>query len=131
VAVRDGSWDLEALGRNVGRLETTGAHPNDALAMALVGHITLAPAQRGPFADLQHIPRDGAVVYAVDGLEYHYTVRSVRRLEPDDVESLYVHDGRALLLLTCTDWDPERRIYASRLLVTAELVQITEGNGPQ
>lgn len=128
VTIDQGQWDMEPLGSDVGRLDTTGAFPSDTYAMVLVGHITLTASRRGPFAELQRIPRDGVIAYVVDGVEYVYRVRSVRRLEPGDVKSLYVRDGRVLLLLTCTDFDPERRVYANRLLVEAALSPI---NGPQ
>jgi LPXTG-site transpeptidase (sortase) family protein len=128
VTIDEGQWNMEPLGNDVGRLDTTGARPGDAFAMVLVGHITLTASRRGPFAELQHIPRDGVVSYVADGVEYVYRVRSVRRLEPDDVKSLYLRDGRVLLLLTCTDFDPERRVYANRLLVEATLSPIS---GPQ
>ncbi len=126
VPIHDGQWDLSNLGLRVGQLTTTGARPGDEWAMVFVGHMTLTTLARGPFADLQHIPDAAEVIYSVDGQVYVYQVREKWRVPPDEVQQLYVRDARAVLLVTCTDWDPDQHMYANRLLVRAELVSAPE-----
>jgi LPXTG-site transpeptidase (sortase) family protein len=123
VPIREGLWDLDRLGAQVGWLTATGAYPEDKWAMVLVGHITLTTLERGAFADLEEIKKGAIVTYHVNEMEYVYEVREKRRVAPEDVEALYVPDGKVLLLMTCTDFDHLDRTYANRLLVRAELIE--------
>ncbi len=123
VLIRNGRWDLRDLGLGVGWLETTGAFPGDDLAMVLVAHLTTTAADHGPFANLQKIKSGADILYRADGTEYWYTVSEKGRVQPDRVSKLYVPDGRSLLLVTCTDWDFDRLLYANRLMVRAVLVE--------
>lgn len=123
VLIRNGHWDLRDLGLGVGWLETTGAFPGDDLAMVLVAHLTVTAADHGPFAYLQKIKAGADVLYQVGGIEYWYAVSEKGRVQPDHVNKLYVPDGRSLLLVTCTDWDVDRFLYANRLMVRAVLVE--------
>lgn len=122
IPLREGEWDLTALEDGVGWLSSTGQYPGDALAMVLVGHITVAGNQRGAFAQLEAIKPGDEVRYRSGGMEYVYAVRQRSRIEPEAVKQLYVADGRTLLLLTCTDFDALARTYQNRLLVRAELI---------
>jgi LPXTG-site transpeptidase (sortase) family protein len=130
ILLRDGEWDITPLGLGIGWLESTGARPLSDLAMVLIGHLTLSAAQRGPFADLQHIARGAEIIYVLDGEAFVYAVREKGRLTTDDVGRIYLPDGRSLLLITCTDWDFEAHEYAKRLLVRAELVERRWLSGP-
>ena len=133
IYLRAGVWDVDPLTEGVGWLESTGARPGADYAMTLIGHITLANARRGPFADLQHIPLGAEVVYLTATEAYVYAVRAKGRLTTEDVGQLYLPDGQSLLLLTCTDWDPATRTYAKRLLVRAELIEarpLASGDAP-
>jgi len=123
VPIRDGLWDLDHLGADVGWLTTTGAYPEADWAMVLVGHITLASLERGAFADLEKIKRGAIISYQANGMEYVYEVREKGRVAPDDVKALYVPDGKVLLLMTCTDYSHLDRLYANRLLIRAELIE--------
>lgn len=123
VPIRDGLWDLDHLGTEVGWLTTTGAYPEDDWAMVLVGHITLTSLERGAFADLEKIKRGAIITYQANGMEYVYEVREKRRVAPADVKALYVADGNVMLLMTCTDYNNLDRTYANRLLIRAELIE--------
>lgn len=123
VPIRDGLWDLDRLGAQVGWLTSTGAYPEDKWAMVLVGHITLTTLERGAFADLEKIKYGAVIIYRVNGIEYVYEVREKGRVAPADVEALYVPDGKVLLLMTCTDFNNLDRTYANRLLIRAELIE--------
>jgi len=91
--------------------------------MVFIGHMTLSAVERGPFAYLQDIEKGATVIYSSAGGDYVYQVEQVSRVQPDDVRQLYLPDPNGLLLVTCTDWDSDQRIYASRLLVRAALAQ--------
>lgn len=122
VPIVDGHWDLTTLGDGVGWLPTTGEHPEDDLAMVLVGHISVTAVERGAFAQLQRLKVGETVTYRAAGVDYVYAIAERTRVAPDDVQKLYVPGGNTLLLLTCTDWDFTRRTYENRLLVRATLV---------
>jgi LPXTG-site transpeptidase (sortase) family protein len=121
IPIHDGEWDLTTLGTGVGWLTTTGARPGDAWAMAFIGHITVSAKEHGAFAYLQKIQKDAEVIYQLAGNNYIYYVESISRAGPNDVNRLYLADGKSLLLITCTDWDETQRVYASRLVVQARL----------
>jgi LPXTG-site transpeptidase (sortase) family protein len=123
VPIRDGLWDLEHLGSELGWLSATGSHPEDKWAMVLAGHITLITGERGAFADLEQIDTGARLAYIWNGFEYLYEVRRKSRVAPDDVQAIFVPDGKVLLLMTCTDFDFLGHAYANRLLVRAELIE--------
>jgi LPXTG-site transpeptidase (sortase) family protein len=123
VPLRDGKWDVDWLGTEVGRLETTGAHPGDDLAMVFTGHVTLSALDRGPFADLWRLKPLDEIVYRGGGVDYGYVVSEVATIAPEEVGRLFVPDGASLLLVTCTDWDYLHEVYRQRLLVRAVLVR--------
>jgi LPXTG-site transpeptidase (sortase) family protein len=129
ISIHDGEWDLSNLGLGVGQLATTGAYPGDEWAMVFIGHMTLSAVQHGPFAYLQNVSKDAEVIYSVGDQEYVYRVRALSRVPPDAVRELYLRDPHSLLLVTCTDWDGNQRVYANRLLVRAELVSAPEAAG--
>lgn len=122
VPITDNVWNLESLGQQVGRLDTTGAHPGDVLAMTLVGHVTLSVSEKGPFHRLRQLVVGDEVVYRASGRDYVYQVVSKRSASPKDVDQLYVPDGNRLLLVTCSTWDFVSLEYARRLIVEAELI---------
>jgi LPXTG-site transpeptidase (sortase) family protein len=122
VGILSGTWDLEHLGGEVGRLYTTGSHPGDDLAMVLVGHVTTAPGRYGPFAGIGQLAIDSQVVYRWAGQDYVYAVRSMELTGANDVQRLYVPDGGQLLLVTCDNWNFLSGQYQRRLIVTAEWI---------
>ncbi len=120
VPALNSQWDLTGLGHNVGWLETTGQKPGDALAMALVGHVTVTAAEMGPFADLWKLRLDDEVIYRTEDTDYVYKVKYKIDANPGETWRLYVKDGRQLLLVTCTGWDYAAWNYSQRLIVGAE-----------
>lgn len=125
VAIRDGQWeDLESLGTHMGWLESTGRFPNDQLAMAFIGHVTLPyPGGAGPLLFLADIQYGDEIIYRTVDTVYTYQVDARKIVEPNAVESLFVEDGRRLLLITCTGYNPLQRSYDLRFLVEAKLVR--------
>jgi LPXTG-site transpeptidase (sortase) family protein len=123
VPIVSGTWDLTQLDTQVGLLTTTGRWPGDDWAMALVGHVTVSAAQRGPFADLWKARLNDEVIYRWQGVDYVYAVSEKTNAQPDEVDRLYIPDGDGLVLVTCTDWDYLHFTYAQRLIVRATLVR--------
>lgn len=122
VVVQDGVWDVADLGGDVGLLATTGQHPGDDLAMVLAGHMTFADGRllfTGAFAELQFATYGMEIMVEMGGETAVYQVSEIRRIAPDDVNALYLADGDSILLITCTDWDDNTGLYASRLLIRA------------
>ena len=121
IPIHDGEWDLTTLGTDIGWLTTTGARPGEAWAMVFIGHITVSAKEHGAFAYLQKIQKDAEVIYAAAGIRYVYQVENISRAGANEVNRLYLADGKSLLLITCTDWDETQRVYANRLVVQARL----------
>lgn len=120
--LENGRWDVSSLGEKVGRLGSTGAFPGDTLAPVFAGHMTFptsATLETGAFANLQYATYGTELIYELDGEETVYTVTEINRVTPGEVERLYLADGNSILLVTCTDWDGDGRIYTNRLLVRA------------
>ncbi len=124
--LENGRWDVSSLGEKVGRLDSTGAFPGDTLAPVLAGHMTFptsATLETGAFANLQYATYGTELIYEVNGAEYVYTVVEISRVAPEEVERLYLEDSNSILLVTCTDWDGNGRLYTNRLLVRASRKQ--------
>ncbi len=122
--LENGRWDVSILGEKVGRLGSTGAYPGDSLAPVFAGHMTFptsATLETGAFANLQYATYGTEVIYERNGEKTIYTVTEINRVAPEDVERLYLVDGNSILLVTCTDWDGDGRLYTNRLLVRAVL----------
>lgn len=120
--LENGRWDVSSLGEKVGRLGSTGVFPGDTLAPVLAGHMTFPTAatlETGAFANLQYATYGTELIYELNGEKTAYTVTEISRVAPEEVERLYLEDGDSILLVTCTDWDGNGRIYANRLLVRA------------
>ena len=118
----NGRWDVSTLGEKVGRLDGTGAQPGNTLAPVFAGHMTFptsATLETGAFANLQYATYGTEIIYEVNGRATAYTVTEISRVEPSEVERLFLEDGDSILLVTCTDWDENGRVYANRLLVRA------------
>ena len=98
------------------------AFPGDQLAPVFAGHMTFptsATLETGAFANLQYATYGTEIIYEVNGSATAYTVTEISRVEPSEVERLFLEDGDSILLVTCTDWDKNGRVYANRLLVRA------------
>lgn len=95
--------------------------------MVLAGHITLIRGV-GPFIHLEDLEiGDRVTVYAGEKA-YSYSVVSKESVAPTDVYVAHPTSDATLTLLTCTNWDPERRRYLERLVVVAKLVESELGN---
>jgi len=90
--------------------------------MVLAGHVTLKRGA-GPFLHLEGLELGNmAIVYAGEQA-YTYRVVSKRYVGPTDVSVAYPTSDPILTLLTCTNWDADKRQYLERLVVVAKLVE--------
>jgi LPXTG-site transpeptidase (sortase) family protein len=121
IPIKEGVWDLEGLDMNIGWLPTTGNQPKGQWAMALAAHVTLTSTQNGPFYSLNELKPGSEIIYRWNGTDYIYTLGTTEIVPPDNVEKLYVQDGKTLILVTCTNWDHNAQTYAERVLVFASL----------
>lgn len=125
VAVQDGQWDVAVLGADVGLLAGIGRYPQDDWAMVFAGHMTFADEAllaEGAFANLGRLTYGSQVLLELEGETAVYEVVDIQRIAPDAVDALYVADGDAILLLTCTDWNETDGEYVNRLLIRAERI---------
>jgi LPXTG-site transpeptidase (sortase) family protein len=125
ITVRDQVLDLADLGTQIGWLQTTGSHPNDDLAMVLIGHITLPyPGGAGPFLNLSALKPGDFIGYRSRQVTYIYEVKGQTIAKPDQVDLIYRPDGKILLLVTCDGYNALEWKYDLRLIVEAVLISV-------
>jgi LPXTG-site transpeptidase (sortase) family protein len=91
---------------------------------ALAGHVTLRTGDEGPFRNLSNLaPGDTITVYTQEN-EYIYRVREQKTVSDGDFSILDSSQDSQLTLITCDGWDPENKIYLTRLVVFSDLVQV-------
>jgi LPXTG-site transpeptidase (sortase) family protein len=123
VPIKDGEWDISRLSGNIGWLEATGVKPDDNLAMAFIGHVTVSSVQKGPFANLWTIKPLSEIIYRNGGVDFVYTVESVSPAKPNETAKLFQRKKEHVLLVTCTDYNFLTEKYDGRLIVDAVLTQ--------
>jgi sortase (surface protein transpeptidase) len=123
IPIKDGAWDLSDLNLEIGWLSSTGREPGDSLAMAFIGHFTVAGARPGPLADIWDTRPGDEIIYRANGIDYVYSIAGRKTVGPQAIQELYVNDGSQLLLVTCTNWDFLSWEYSDRLIVQAALVR--------
>jgi sortase A len=123
IPIKDGAWDLSELNLEIGWLSSTGREPGDSLAMAFIGHFTVAGARPGPLADIWDTRPGDEIIYRANGTDFVYAIEDRKTVGPQAIKELYVPDGDRLLLVTCTNWDFLNWEYSDRLIVQAALVR--------
>jgi LPXTG-site transpeptidase (sortase) family protein len=123
VPMSEAGWDLTWLGDQAGYLEGT-AYPSWDGNTGITGHVYLPNGSPGPFVDLGRLYWGQQVIVHLDGFEYVYEVRSVRRVMPGDLSVLGHSDTPVLTLITCQGYDPYGNAYRYRVAVRAVLVAI-------
>lgn len=91
---------------------------------ALAGHVTLRAGDDGPFRNLSNLaPGDTITIYTQEN-EYTYRVREQKTVSDGDFSILDPTEESQLTLITCDGWDPENKIYLTRLVVSSELINV-------
>lgn len=122
VFVRDGQWDVSELDAQIGHLQTTGERPGEGLAMTFVGHTTIPWPGEGPFAHLNQLAHGEQIIYRWNGIDYVYQIDRMVHVVPSQVQTLYEENGNAIVLATCSGWNPATHEYDTRLVTRAILV---------
>ncbi|MGQ9500533.1 MAG: sortase [Anaerolineae bacterium] len=122
IALRDGTWQVDRLTYEVGHLQGT-ASPGDPSNIAIAGHVTLAQGGDGPFRYLSQLRQGDEVLVFAGERSYRYMVKEMRVVSPEDVQVTFPTAEPTLTLITCANWNRERRVYDDRVIAVARLVQ--------
>jgi len=117
-----GNWETRHLGDAVGHLSGTSWLDDAGGNIVIAGHVESATGAAGPFKHLFEAKPGDPVLLRDGEREAYFRVVKVDRAAPDDVQVVKQDGRRRLTLITCTDWDFERRAYRGRLVVVAEPV---------
>jgi LPXTG-site transpeptidase (sortase) family protein len=123
VPATSGVWDLTWLGDQIGYLYGT-SYPTWSGNTGLTGHVYTPNGKPGPFANLHTMTWGQQIIVLMDGQQYIFEVRYVRRVLPDDLSVLGHAATPTLTLITCQGYDQAENDYHYRVAVRAVLVQI-------
>jgi sortase A len=110
VFVVDGAWQVADYA--AGYLNGTGL-PGETGNTVLAGHAGLRGAV---FRDLGALAPGDTIFLDAAGLRYHYRVRELKSVWPNQTEVLDPTTTATLTLLTCTNWDTQRLVVVADLL---------------
>ncbi len=116
-------WDVSWLGTSLGWLNGT-AYPSLDGNSVLTGHVYLPNGKPGPLLDLKRLRWNDQLILHIDGLEYVYQVRQVRKVKPEQLSILDHTDRSWITLLTCQGYNEVTNDYAYRQVVRAVLVEV-------
>jgi sortase A len=120
ISLENGTWSVDRLTREVGHMQGT-ASPGDPSNVAIAGHVTLAQGGDGPFRDLSQLKQGDEVLVYVGEQSYRYAITQVRLAAPEDVQVTLPTAEPTLTLITCANWNQERRAYDDRIVAQARL----------
>lgn len=123
VPLQNGTWDISALGNQVGLLGSTGRTPGEDHSMVFIGHVTLSALKNGPFYGIRFLRQGDRLTYIWDNNEYIYQVEDYFVISPDQVETLYSFGGDTILLVTCSEWSYNTQSYTKRSVTRAVLIE--------
>jgi sortase A len=112
-------WDVSGLGYYVGWLQgTTWMDPGWGNTV-LAAHVQLGFQNPGPFWGLGDlVPGDEIIVIEGD-TQRKFVVKSIRKVDPDDVTVTAPTNSPTLTLITCTEWDNHYGLFSQRMVVQA------------
>lgn len=110
VFVVDGVWQVADYA--AGFLHGT-ALPGDQGNTVLAGH---AGVRGAVFRDLPRLVPGDELFLDSGGWRFHYRVRELNSVWPNQVEVLHSRDVSELTLITCTNWDTQRLVVSADLL---------------
>ncbi|HNT23241.1 MAG TPA: sortase [Anaerolineales bacterium] len=119
------SWFIAGLRQEVAWMGDT-SWPGLGSNTGLAGHVTIRGGGDGPFRYLEELPPGEFVILYTEQNMYTYQVRDKAVVSEDDLSVVAATDKSQITLVTCTEWDDEREVYLSRLVVFAELVRVEE-----
>jgi LPXTG-site transpeptidase (sortase) family protein len=112
-------WDVSGLGYYVGWLQgTTWMDPGWGNTV-LAAHVQLGFQNPGPFWGLGDlVPGDEIIVIEGD-IQRKFVVKSIRKVDPNDVTVTAPTNSPTLTLITCTEWDNHYGLFSQRMVVQA------------
>lgn len=120
IGLQGGTWPVDQLTQEVGHMQGT-ASPGDPSNVAIAGHVTLVQGGDGPFRNLSQLKQGDEVWAWVGDQPYRYAVTQVRMVSPEDVHVTAPTIEPTLTLITCANWNRERRAYNDRIVAVARL----------
>ncbi len=117
------TWDISGLDRSVGWLSDT-SWPGYGGNTVLAGHLNLDGFRGGPFLFLSSLQAHDRVFLYTQENQLIYEVTRQKLVAANDRTIYSVPGKQKLMLLTCSNWNPNTRTYEKRLLVEANLVGI-------
>jgi len=125
--LKNGAWDVNWLTNQAGWLEKT-AFPGFPGNSVLTGHVTSSYGVAGPFASLYKLQEGDLIFVHTFGQTQIYKVRTVKKVQPNEISVLDHQEKPWLTLLTCADYNEKTNKYLSRVVVRAELIEVRSGN---
>ncbi len=118
------SWDVSALGNNVGHLQGTGwfgASGNIGLA----GHVEMGDGRTGIFRNIEKMAKGDPIYLSLGALQQNYEVTEVKRVKPDDLSILTPSKVDTITLITCDlgAYNLLQNTYGDRVVVVAQRIQ--------
>jgi len=92
---------------------------------ALAGHVSLWDGSDGPFRYLDKLATQDEIILRTEKNIYTYLVREKRVVDESNLTVLQPVIDEQLTLITCTGWNPEVSLYLQRLVIIAELVEVS------
>ena len=122
---KDG-WDVSWLGTSAGWLNET-AFPTWAGNSVITAHVWDAFNQPGTFYKLKELRYGDQIKVHAFGQTYLYEVRETKRIAPDDLSAVLVHENKAwLTLITCEEYRLLFHSYSYRRVVRAVLIAVID-----
>jgi LPXTG-site transpeptidase (sortase) family protein len=123
VQIKDGSWDVAWLQKQLGWLNGT-AYPTWNGNSVLTGHVVNADGKPGVFSNLTYLGLGEYIFVYSSGYRFTYQVITNKVVKPDDVTIFQHMTGPNLTLVTCDAFNESTDTYDSRIAVQARLVQV-------
>jgi len=117
------TWLIAGLTQEVAWMGNT-SWPGLGGNTALAGHVTLRNGDDGPFHNLADLAAGDTITVYTQENKYIYRVREQQSVSDGDFSILDQSQDSRLTLITCAGWDPENKIYMTRLAVFSDLVNV-------
>ncbi len=122
IPYKEDNWDLTWLGKQAGYLEGT-AFPTTDGNSGITAHVYNADGTPGPFVNLGTLKWGDEIIIHYRGMVYHYEVREVNTVNPNQISSLR-HENRSwITLITCKGFNSTTGEYRKRIEVRAVLIE--------
>lgn len=112
-------WDVSGLGFYIGWLEGTTWMDSHWGNTVLTAHVQLGFHNPGPFWGIGDLVPGDEIIVQEGPIERRFMVKSVRKVDPNDVSVTAPTNTPVLTLITCTEWDQSYGVFSQRMVVQA------------